>query len=96
ADRIARELRKTYPVEQRLLKKLAMQEFYRTHIAPLYDLEYDLQLNSARDLLLKENVPELLKSTKTVRELQDEADSAAAKAEKPADEAPSLVPDPVQ
>jgi carboxyl-terminal processing protease len=97
AERIARELRKAYPVEQRLLKKLVMQEFYRTHIAPLYDLEYDLQLTSAREILLKENVPELLKSTKTVRELQEEADAAAAsKAEKPADEARSLVPDPVQ
>ncbi len=77
AESYARTLAKTYPVEIRILKRLVMQEFYRTHISPLYDLEYDIQLKAAVDILLKENVSVLLKTTKTVRELQD-----AVKAEK--------------
>lgn len=64
-------LAKTYPVESRVLKRLVEQEFYRTHISPLYDMEYDIQLQTAVDILLKEDVPALLKTTKTVRELQD-------------------------
>ena len=78
AETFANELAKTYPVEIRVLKRLVMQEYYRTHISPLYDLEYDIQLKSAVDILLKEDVPALLKTTKTVHELQDAAKAAAA------------------
>lgn len=77
AEAFARELSRTYPVEIRVLKRLVLQESYRTHISPLYDMEYDIQLKSAVDILLKEDVPALLRTTKTVRELQD-----ALKAEK--------------
>ena len=48
-----------------------MQEYYRTHTQPLYDLEYDIQLKAAVDLLNNENVNSLTASTKTVQELQE-------------------------
>lgn len=77
-DAFAGELYKTWPVELRVLKKLVTQEFYRTHISPMYDLEYDVQLAEAVRILEQEDVPALLKSTRTVRELQDEAKARQA------------------
>jgi carboxyl-terminal processing protease len=71
ADTFVAELYKTWPVQHRVLKKMVMLEYYRTHLSPLYDLEYDVQLQAAVDLLKKENVSELLKTTKTVKELQE-------------------------
>lgn len=71
AEKFAGELYKEYPVEKRILKRLVMQEYYRTHTQPLYDLEYDIQLKAAVDLLNNENVNSLTASTKTVQELQE-------------------------
>jgi len=78
AESFARELYKTWPIELRVLKKLITQEFYRTHLSPMYDLEYDVQLAEAVRILEKEDVPALLKATRTVRELQDEEQSRKA------------------
>lgn len=81
ADALAAQLAKKWPVSLRVLKKLVTQEFYRTHISPLYDLDYDIQLSAAVEILAKEDVNKLLKTTKTVLELQEEAalgESAAA------------------
>jgi len=71
AESFAKTLSAVYPVEIRVLKRLVLQEFYRTHITPLYDMEYDIQLKVAVDVLLKEDVAALLRTTKTVKELQD-------------------------
>ncbi len=71
AEAFARVLQKDYKVDLRILKRLVVQEYYRTHVSPLYDLEYDVQLRGAVDILLKENVPSLIESTKTVIELQE-------------------------
>jgi carboxyl-terminal processing protease len=80
AESYADELAKEYPVGIRLLKRLVTQEYYRTRLSPLYDLDYDIQLKAAVDVLLKEDVFALVKTTKTVRELQDEVKAAAEKA----------------
>jgi len=77
AQAFAKQLSVTYPVEIRVLKRLVMQEYYRTHISPLNDMEYDVQLKAAVEILLKEDIPALLKTTKTVHELQDAAKAAA-------------------
>jgi len=68
-------------VDVRVLKKLVTQEYYRTRLSPMYDLEYDIQLKAAVDLLKAGAVPELLKSTKSVLELQEIAKKAKADAE---------------
>jgi len=78
AETLAKELAKSYKVNLRVLKKLVVQEFYRTHISPLYDLEYDNQLKAAVDILLKEDMKALLKTTKTVRELQSATEQTVA------------------
>ncbi|HHU36018.1 MAG TPA: S41 family peptidase [Treponema sp.] len=76
----ARELKKKYPVELRLLTRLIMQEYYRTHITPLYDLEFDIQLKAAVEILLEGNLGALIKATSTVRELQETAEKTVAAA----------------
>jgi carboxyl-terminal processing protease len=105
AERIAKELVKAYPADLRVMKKLVEQEYYRTHISPLYDLDYDIQLKSAVDILKKEDVFALLKTTKTVKELQDAAAATVASKDKTGADAAGadtskpdsvLVPDPVQ
>ncbi len=77
ADDLALRLQKQYPVNLRTLKQLVKQEYWRTHIAPLYDLEYDIQLSRGIELLLSGSVPSLLPGTKTVRELQEEKNAAS-------------------
>ncbi len=99
AEAFARTLSVTYPVEIRVLKRLVMQEYYRTHITPLYDMEYDIQLKAAVDVLLKEDVAALLRTTKTVKELQEiglarQAAAAPVSASAAATPAAELLPQP--
>jgi carboxyl-terminal processing protease len=83
AEVFAKELEKSYPAGVRILKRMIMQEYYRTHVSPLYDLEFDVQLKEAVQILLHEDVKELLKSTKTVHELQEIAAEKVAVSEAP-------------
>ena len=39
----------------------------------MYDLDYDVQLNAAIDILENENFEKLVRSTRTLKELQEEA-----------------------
>lgn len=66
------ELQQKWNIDKRFLKRLIIQEFYRTRTSPLYDLDYDLQLIEAVKILQKENYQDLMLFTKTVRELQKE------------------------
>lgn len=75
----AKTLAKKYPhIDERTLRKLTRNQVNRKSAAPLYDLDYDIQLNAALDILANENVELLVRNTKTVKELQQEAEKAAA------------------
>ncbi|HAH60951.1 MAG TPA: peptidase S41 [Treponema sp.] len=76
----ALELQKKYALDASLLRRLVRLEVTRTTGTPLYDLDYDIQLNAALDVLKTSDFRQLVKSTKTLKELQDEA--AAKDAEK--------------
>jgi carboxyl-terminal processing protease len=78
AEAFAKTLQKEYKLELRLLKRLVVQEYYRTHISPTYDLEYDVQLKGAVDILRAGKVRELSAATKTVLELQEAQKAVAA------------------
>ena len=71
----ATTLQNTYKLELRVLRKLIRNEVERTKVTPLYDLDYDLQLNEAIKILSTENFNALVKSTKTLKELQQEAEA---------------------
>ena len=72
-DAFADELNKKYGLDMNLLRRLIRNEQNRTVIAPVYDLEYDVQLQEAVQILKSGTYTQLMKTTKTLKELQEEA-----------------------
>lgn len=83
----AEELKKKFNLDSRLLRRIVRIQVNRTKPAALYDLDYDIQLNAALELLsTTEDFEKLVQSTKTLKELQIEAEAAksAEETENPA------------
>jgi carboxyl-terminal processing protease len=72
-ENFAKSLEKEYNLDISLLKRLIRNEQNRTTIAPVYDLEYDVQLQEAVNILNRENFRTLMQTTKTLKTLQEEA-----------------------
>jgi len=72
-DAFSRELQRDYPLDLSLIQRLIRNEQNRTHIAPIYDLEYDVQLQAAIQILTDGSYPVLMQNTKTLKQLQEEA-----------------------
>ncbi len=67
-------LKTKYPdIDEGALRKLVRNEVNKTKPSMLYDLEYDIQLNEAIKILKNENFTELMRNTKSLKELQDNA-----------------------
>jgi carboxyl-terminal processing protease len=75
-DDFAAELNAKYGLDTTLLRRLIRNEQNRTVIAPVYDLEYDIQLEEAVKILKGGTWSELMKTSKTLKALQDEAEAA--------------------
>ncbi|MDR0599129.1 MAG: S41 family peptidase [Treponema sp.] len=75
-DALARELSSQYGLDQPLIRRLIRNEQNRTVIAPVYDLEYDVQLQEAVKIFRSGNYTQLMQTSKTLKALQDEADDA--------------------
>ena len=73
AESFAQSLAKEYQLDLSLLKRLVRNEQNRTTIAPVYDLEYDLQLQEAVNILNGGSYRNLMQTTKTLKVLQEEA-----------------------
>jgi len=73
-DLFARELNEKYGLDLILLRRLIHNELNRTVIAPVYDLEYDVQLQEAVNILKSGNYTQLMKTSKTLKMLQEEAE----------------------
>jgi len=71
-ENFARTLEKDYGLDFTLLKRLIRNEQNRTVIAPVYDLEYDVQLQEAVNILNSGNYKNLMQTTKTLKALQEE------------------------
>ncbi|AEE17663.1 S41 family peptidase [Treponema brennaborense] len=71
--RFAETLSASYPLELRVLRRLIRIETDRTKGTRLYDLDFDVQLNAALDVLKRDNFPALIAGAKTLKELQQEA-----------------------
>lgn len=76
----AKQLKKTYNLEESFLRKIIRNEVYRTKPALLYDLDYDIQLNAAIKVIKDGNYSKLMKDTKTLKDQLAE-DEAAKKEE---------------
>jgi carboxyl-terminal processing protease len=72
-DQFARSLNGEYALDISLLKRLIREEQNRTLIAPVYDLEYDVQLQEAVNILRGDAYNALMKTAKTLKDLQNEA-----------------------
>ena len=69
----AKALTYTYKLEEKLLRRLIRIEVERTKDTSLYDLDYDDQLKEAIKIIETEDFEKLVKSTKTLKELQEQA-----------------------
>lgn len=66
----AQRLADTYKLEERVLRRLVKMEVNRTKPADLYDLDYDVQLKAALKMFNNSDFGSLVKSAKTLKELQ--------------------------
>jgi carboxyl-terminal processing protease len=71
-DAFARSLEAQYGLDLTLLRRLIRNEQNRTVIAPVYDLEYDVQLVEAVEILRSGIFHELLQSARSIQALQEE------------------------
>lgn len=69
----AKNLAKNYPIDERLIRRLLRIQVQRTQVSPLYDLDYDLQLAKAIEIIQNNNFNDLMRKTKTLKELADQA-----------------------
>ena len=67
---------KEYPLDLRLIRRLIRIQVQKTQTAALYDLDYDLQLKTAINAVQNKDFETMLKNTKTLRQLQEEAEDA--------------------
>jgi carboxyl-terminal processing protease len=79
-DAFVRSLEREYGLDSTLIRRLIRNEQNRTVIAPEYDLEYDVQLKEAVNILNSGNFRELLESARSLQELQDQALEESAQA----------------
>lgn len=74
----AKAIAAEYPLDERLIRRLLRIQVQKTQTAPLYDLDYDLQLNEAIKVVQNKDFSTMVKNAKTIRELQEEAEAAQA------------------
>ena len=72
------KISKEYPLDLRLIRRLIRIQVQKTQPAALYDLDYDLQLKAAIKAVQNKDFETMLKNTKTLRQLQEEAEDAQA------------------
>jgi len=70
-DAFVRTIEQDYNLDLALIRRLIRNEFNRTTFAPVYDLEYDVQLLEAVNILRSGNYNNLMRNARTLRELQD-------------------------
>jgi carboxyl-terminal processing protease len=72
----AAKIAKDYHLDERLIRRLIRIQVQKTQPAVLYDLDYDLQLNAAIKAVENSDFANLLKNTKTLRQLQEEVEDS--------------------
>jgi carboxyl-terminal processing protease len=77
-DAFAQGLEREYGLNPSLLRRLIRNELSRTTIAPVYDLEYDVQLQEAINIFKSNTFYNLMKNSKTLKTLQEEAEENIA------------------
>jgi len=73
-DAFAAALEKEFNLDAALLRRLIRNELNRTTIAPVFDLEYDIQLQEAVNILQSGIFPSLMRDFRTLKAIQDETE----------------------
>ncbi|MBQ6567738.1 MAG: S41 family peptidase [Treponema sp.] len=68
----AKQLQKTYKLDLRIIRKMVRNQVQRTQKSPLYDLDYDLQLNAALGIFEEEDYGALMSQAKDLKQLETE------------------------
>lgn len=71
----AKKLSEKYPIDERILRRIIRIQVNRLKPAALYDLDYDLQLQKAIEIVNSPDYKKLVQNTKTLKELQQEVES---------------------
>lgn len=74
----AKKIAEKYPFDQRLLRRLLRVQVQKSQPSALYDMDWDLQLKEAINVINKGNFSNLVKNTKTLKQLQDEIEAKKA------------------
>lgn len=74
----AKVIAEKYPFDLRILRRLIRIQVQKTLPSVLYDLDYDLQLQEAINVINKGNFNQLVKNTKTLKQLQEEVEAQKA------------------
>jgi carboxyl-terminal processing protease len=75
-EAFAAALEREYHLNIPLLKRMIRNELHRTVLSPVYDLEYDIQLQEALNIIRSGLYPSLMENFKTLKAQQDEAEKA--------------------
>ena len=70
----AGKIAKDYGFEERLIRRLLRIQVQKNQPSVLYDLDWDLQLAEAIKVVQSSDYPNLVKDTKTLKQLQEEVD----------------------
>ena len=71
----AKEIAAKYSMEERLVRRLIRVQLQKSQPAPVYDLDFDLQLKKAIEIVTSPDFKTMVKSTKTLKQLQEEVNS---------------------
>ena len=71
----AKQLNKTYSLDERMLRRIIRIECEKTREPSLYDLDYDIQLKAALEVIKDKDFFNLIANAKTLKELQQEAET---------------------
>jgi carboxyl-terminal processing protease len=74
-ETFSRTLEREYGLDLSLIRRLIRNERNRTTISPVYDLEYDVQLQEAINIFRSGNYQNLMQNARSLKVLQEEAAS---------------------
>lgn len=72
----AEEIAKTYPIYLRILRRLIRIQVQKGQNSPINDMDYDLQLKKAMEIVKEPDFKTLVQNTKTLKQLQEEVENA--------------------
>lgn len=72
---VAEEIAKTYPIDLRILRRLIRIQVQKGQNSTINDMDYDLQLKKAMEIVKNPDFETLVQNTKTLKQLQDEVEN---------------------